>query len=365
MLSMLAYVALGFLALRTLVVIVNFIHSYALSNAGEDSTGDLSVLIPCRNEEGNIGNLLSALLSLESQPGEIIVCDDHSTDNTYEIVTQLASRVPNLHCFKSAPLPEGYTGKNWACEQLAGQARGASILFTDADMIFRGDILGVLVKKMNKKQLDLVSVFPKQQMHTLGERTTVPVMNWILLSLLPLPLVRLSKMKSLSAANGQCMLYRSSAYQKLQPHRQLKSSPVEDIESMKLCKRKKLRCATYTGDERISCRMYQSRKEAMNGFSRNILHYFSRNIPWLLFFVVFTTFGLLFIALWSFRFFLVSLLVAACCRFLISLASRQNPVHNLLLFPVQHINFLLLLMKAFQQKTRGTIIWKERHITVP
>jgi len=140
---------------------------------------------------------------------------------------------------------------------------------------------------------------------------------------------------------------------------------VEDIASMKLFKRNKLRCATFTGDDRIRCRMYHSREEALTGFSKNVLHYFSCNPAWILFFVVFSTFGLFFIALWSLPWFLASLFAAAAGRILISLTSRQDPFHNLMLLFVQHVNFIFMLYLAYQQKYRGSLIWKDREITLP
>jgi len=365
MISITAYVALGFLALRTLVIVVNYIYSRIAFRDPESTEADVSILIPCRNEEKNIGRLLSLLMALEDEPLEIIVCDDQSTDRTFDIAARFSSRHSKIRCFHGAPLPVGYTGKNWACEQLAEQAEGSFMLFIDADITLEGNIVGLLISHMEKKKLDLLSVFPKQEMLTLGERSTVPVMNWILISLLPLPLIRLSRLRSFSAANGQFMLYRALAYRNLEPHRQLRSNPAEDIASMKLFKKYGLRCATFTGDDRIRCRMYRGRKEALTGFSKNVLHYFSGNFIWLMFYVIFTTFGLLFIALWSVSWFLVSLVAAVMGRILLSLASHQNPANNLLLSPIQHFNFLCMLFLAWKQKIRGTITWKDRQINIP
>ena len=365
MISILAYVAIGFLALRSLVILVNLFHAFFSTGAGEPGPLDLSILIPCRNEEKHIGLLLDCLLSLDNTPVEILVCDDQSEDKTYDIAAGFAARHSRVRAIKGLPLPPGYTGKNWACVQLGKQARASYMLFLDADMAIKGTVLDTLVSRMTRKRLDLLSVFPTQKMLSPGERATVPVMNWILLSLLPLPLVRASRMKSFSAANGQFMLYRSTAYRELEPHRQLRSNPVEDIASMKLFKRNKRRCATFTGDKRIYCRMYHGRKEALQGFAKNVLHYFSCNVAWILFFVLFTTFGLPIIALWSIPWFLASLVTAAAGRVMVSLASRQHPLYNLVLSPLQHYNFLCMLVMAYRQKWRGTLTWKDRQIAVP
>ena len=60
----------------------------ALYQPNHSASTRISLIIPARNEETNIGPLLSALQQ-QSYPAaltEIIVVDDHSTDRTAEIV---------------------------------------------------------------------------------------------------------------------------------------------------------------------------------------------------------------------------------------------------------------------------------------
>lgn len=92
----------------------------------------LSVLIPARNEESNIGALLEALLA-QQFPGEkveIIVIDDHSTDSTAAIagsfleVRVLSLREEGLNSYKKKALEKGVQ-----------VATGDLIVCTDADCI--------------------------------------------------------------------------------------------------------------------------------------------------------------------------------------------------------------------------------------
>jgi len=72
--------------------------------------------------------------SVASQPSlEVLVLDDGSTDRTTEILAGLKSEFAHLRVIKGKPLPSGWRGKNWACHQLAAEARGDFFLFTDAD----------------------------------------------------------------------------------------------------------------------------------------------------------------------------------------------------------------------------------------
>lgn len=59
----------------------------------------LSIVIPARNEEGCIASTVQHLdleLNIQNVPHEIVVVDDGSTDRTWDILQELASRLPQL-----------------------------------------------------------------------------------------------------------------------------------------------------------------------------------------------------------------------------------------------------------------------------
>jgi chlorobactene glucosyltransferase len=362
MISILAYIALGFLGLRSLVVLVNFLFHHRLPHTGIKADQTLSILIPARNEENNIDRILDCVLNQDYKNYEVWVCDDHSTDGTRAILEEYSKVHAEIRWFQGGELPPGWTGKNFACYQLAQRASGHILLFVDADMEIHEDLLEKMLGFIKKRKLALLSIFPKQLLISRGEQATVPVMNWILLSLLPLPMVTFGRRSSFSAANGQFMMFRANVYHKLQPHSIVRSSAVEDIEIMTLYKGAHHRCATLLGDHRVQCRMYHGYREAIAGFSKNVLHFFSGSLPWALFYIFFTTFGLMLIALWSFPFFMAALSMALICRMLISLMSRQNVLINLVMIPVQHLSFLWMVEKSLVQKSRGSLSWKGREI---
>ncbi|MBN2310979.1 MAG: glycosyltransferase [Candidatus Hydrogenedentes bacterium] len=94
----------------------------------------LSVIIPARDEEGNLPRLLASLLSQDVAPAEIIVVDDGSTDRTAEVAREGGATV-----LAGRPVPEGWRGKTWACMQGADAATGDVLLFVDADTFFEED----------------------------------------------------------------------------------------------------------------------------------------------------------------------------------------------------------------------------------
>ena len=103
----------------------------ACQPAQSHDASSLSIVIPTRNEEDNLPRLLQSIAVSEVRATEILVVDDASTDNTAPIARSLGATV-----ITSVPLPEGWTGKAWACHQGAQRAIGDHLLFLDADTFF-------------------------------------------------------------------------------------------------------------------------------------------------------------------------------------------------------------------------------------
>jgi len=105
----------------------------------------ISVIVPARNEEQNIGNCLNALARQTYPAGllEVIVVDDHSTDNTAAIVQEFAiAPSPStpapfpVKCIRLSehPAPGNRTAhKKWAIEMGIKASGGELIVATDAD----------------------------------------------------------------------------------------------------------------------------------------------------------------------------------------------------------------------------------------
>lgn len=115
-----------------------------------DPVPRLSLIIPARNEEQNLPRLLASIASQSVRPQEVIVIDDHSTDQTAAIARESGATV-----IAAPPLPDGWRGKTWACEQGARSAQGELLLFVDSDAWLEPDGLQRLVSMYQGGALSL------------------------------------------------------------------------------------------------------------------------------------------------------------------------------------------------------------------
>jgi chlorobactene glucosyltransferase len=212
-------------------------------------------------------------------------------------------------------------------------------------------------------QLALLSVFPQQKMETFAERLTVPVMNWILQSLLPMILVQKTSFPSLSAANGQFMMFSAENYRSNQWHSKVKNQNVEDIRLARMIKSSGLKMAVLLGNNDIFCRMYRTVDEAILGFSRNMHEYFGGQRLVMLGFWLLVSLGplIVFAALgWIFLGLFAALVVAN--RLLVAASGRQPVLASVLMHPLQMISFTAIVFKNLYRSIRKETVWKGRRI---
>jgi chlorobactene glucosyltransferase len=363
MMEILALIILCFLAIRTFVSLVNYFSSLHLPDQKPSTFPKVSILIPARNEEAVIGKLLEGLQLLEYPDFEVLICNDHSSDNTEEILNWFTGEDERIHWFLGEKLSEGWGGKNFACHQLAQKATGEYFLFLDADVELAPDAVTKAVAYFHTKNLSLLSVFPQQRMNSLAEWLTVPVMNWILQSLLPMILVRKTSFPSISAANGQFMMFDAKNYRANQWHSKVRSETVEDILLARMIKSEGLKMAVLLGNYDVFCRMYTRFDDAVTGFSRNIHEYFGGKRLVMVafwFMVCFGPFIVFYSPGWIFIFLFAALVMVN--RILVALAGRQNLLWSVLLHPFQMLSFTAIVFYNIYRRFRKDTEWKGRKI---
>ena len=184
--------------------------------------GQLSLIIPARNEEQNLPTLLRSLAAQAIRPHEIIVVDDASTDRTAEVAREHGARV--IH---SQPLPDGWRGKTWACHQGAQAATGDLLLFLDADTWFEAGGLRRVLAEFQAAGGGVLSVAPHHAVRDFHEQFSA-FFNLVMLAGTGAFTLRGDRLTPRGLL-GQFMLIERAAYQRVGGHEAVKGRILENF----------------------------------------------------------------------------------------------------------------------------------------
>jgi chlorobactene glucosyltransferase len=190
----------------------------------------VSVVIPARNEARNIERCVTSVLTTTYPNVEVIVVDDHSTDGTGEIARRIAAGDERVRVVENAALPEGWFGKQWACENGALESEGTIVLFADADTVHSSDLITRSVNAMTRRDADLFTVAGKQEIVTFWEKLVQPQVFAIMATRYGgTESMTKSKFRSSKIANGQCLFVKRSTYEAMGRHSLVKSHIADDM----------------------------------------------------------------------------------------------------------------------------------------
>ncbi len=227
----------------------------------------VSVLIPARNEETNIGPCLAAVLASEDVALELIVLDDHSTDRTRAILEGVADA--RLRVAPAPPLAPGWSGKQHACAALARLARHELLVFIDADVRIAPDAISRVAGFMAANDVGLASGFPREIVRGWSERLLLPLIHFLLLGYLPMPAMRLLSAPSLGAGCGQLMAAWRGAYERAGGHGAIRASLHDGITLPRAFRQAGIMTGLFDASRLASCRMYDSTAAVWEGLGKN------------------------------------------------------------------------------------------------
>lgn len=336
----------------------------------------ISILIPARDEESNIVTCLDSLRGQDYPNYEIIVLDDNSSDNTAAVVEEIAAADPRVRLLRGKPLPRGWVGKPFACHQLAAEASGSWLLFTDADTIHAPEMLRSALAYASSNRLTLLSGFPLQHTVSFFQRVVVPIMYFILLIWLPLWWLQGSRKPKPGIAIGQFLFLSAPDYREIGGHEAVKSRILEDVWMGFEIARHGKRQAVVDLSQVVSCRMYEGTGDLWEGLNKWTYSVTSIS-PWI--------FGLMMLAGISFfiaPFILMAghflpvlpdygwsvLIAMQVVVILLMRALVDHRFHHSRLYSLSHpagISFWLLccVSGAVKRLTGGGVHWKQRHYT--
>ena len=233
--------------------------------ATPSSERGVPVLIPARDEAATIEACVHSLLG---QPGvaEVVVLDDESSDATAARAGAAGARV-----VAGAPAPPGWSGKPWACAQLAAAVPEAPVLvLVDADVTLAPAAVARALALLDDAGLDLLSPFPRQRAEGPAERLVQPLLQWSWLTTLPLQVAERSPRPSLTAACGQFMLLRRAALERAGGFAAARSDVLDDLALARAVKQAGGRVAVADGSDLATTRMYSDWPALRTGYEKSL-----------------------------------------------------------------------------------------------
>jgi len=240
----------------------------------------ISVIIPARNEAGNVGACLEGLLASEYGQLEVLVVDDASEDNTREIVRGYAEGDGRVRLIESSGPPSGWFGKPAACARGAADARGDILVFIDADVRQHPEALGRAVSALRDRRADLLPLLPRQVLGSFWERLVMPQITTLILFRYADPeRVNRSPRSRDKLGVGQFLMLPREVYERVGGHGRVRHEVAEDLRLAQTVHADGGNVVLAIADRFLSVRMYTSLQAIVEGWSKNVAVASRQTVP--------------------------------------------------------------------------------------
>jgi len=246
--------------------ILGFLFLFRISYCGRainrsTSYPSISIIIPSRNEEHTLPNLLKSLEGQLSPEDEVIVVDDHSEDRTKAVAEKSGMRV-----LESLPTPEGWIGKTWACYQGAKTASGEILVFLDADTVLEDNGLKNIIETYVERD-GVLSIQPYHKMRNLYEQLSA-FFNIVMMAAIGAFTILGNLIKPIGLF-GPVVAIKRQYYVDSGGHEKVKGEILEDVAFGSELQKNGVEVHCLGGKDTISFRMYPNGiKELINGWSK-------------------------------------------------------------------------------------------------
>jgi len=231
----------------------------------------VSIIVPARNEEEDIEQCLRGLLALDYDNYEVIAVNDRSTDRTGEIMERVAASPAAHGCLKIvhvSELPSGWLGKTHAMWSAGLQATGEWLLFTDADVLFKPDVLQRALSYAESEQADHVVVFPLIIMKRPGEKMMIAFFQ-TLFTFGHRPWRVADPDTDDHMGVGAFNMVRRTAYETVGTYKALRMEVLDDMKLGKVIKKAGLRQRNVFGEDLISVRWAKGAMGVVDNLTKN------------------------------------------------------------------------------------------------
>jgi len=296
---------------------------------------------------------------------EVIAVDDRSRDATGRILDEFSSAHSRLRVVHVTELAPGWLGKPHALQKAYEASTGEWLLFTDADVRFKPDILRRAITFASQRHLDHLTLLSDVEM--VGFWETVLVTFFGLAFHIANDPHRASNPNSrFYVGVGAFQLLKRSAYEASGTHRRLAMEVVDDMKLGKIVKQGGFRSGAGIARDFVVVRWHAGVGNLIRGVTKNFfagvgynLGFVAVSVAGLLLTNVLPFAGLFFGHGWIRVFSAIAVFSALAFHVGVDLVMRVSPLYALT-NPLGALLFTYMLLRSTVVTLRqGGIIWRD------
>src|SRR6266704_3209303 len=228
----------------------------------------ISILFAARDEEEKLPAALATLMEIDYPNLEVIAVDDRSKDATARILDEFAAAHPRLHVVHITQLPAGWLGKPHALQKAYQASTGDWLLFTDADVRFKPDILRRAMALAKARGLDHLTLLGDVEM--IGFWETVLITFFGMAFNMATDPHRVANPNSRAYMGvGAFQLLKRSTYEGSGTHRRLAMEVVDDMKLGKIVKQAGFRSGCAVAQNFVAVRWHAGVGNLVRGVTKN------------------------------------------------------------------------------------------------
>jgi hopene-associated glycosyltransferase HpnB len=186
--------------------------------------GDLTILIPARNEAAVIKKTISSIIH-QAPEAHVIVIDDNSEDQTAQAALEVESA--NISVIRGKERPAGWSGKLWALEQGRKKIQTSTVMLLDADIELEENVIGGLYKRLHTGPFSFLSLMCKPSLHGFWDTLLMPAFIYFFKLLYPFKLAN-SRRSWIAAAAGGCIMTRTKILENIGGFASIRDTLIDD-----------------------------------------------------------------------------------------------------------------------------------------
>lgn len=327
----------------------------------------ISIIIPARNEASNLPKLLESLNHQSIRADEIIVVNDHSSDDTASIARRFDAQIIN-----SETLPNDWLGKPWSCYQGFKYAKGELLIFLDADTFLEKDGLKRIISTFIQKR-GVISILPYHQIKKFHESFSA---FFNIIQLIGMNYFTINKNNKPAGMFGPCVIISRKDYMASGGHDVVKNEILEHYKLAKYIQDKNIPIHLYGGKHTINIRMYKEDFKALiQGWTKSFAAG-AKNTPRKLFYFINMWLSGLLISVilvltslitQNTSVFYFSLIIYFFYVFQVYIQSQKAghfPLWSAVFYPLNLVFFFIIFFRAgYKAYKNEKTIWKDRNIS--